>query len=201
MSPKMQVSLLRVLEEHRVVRLGSERPMVVDIRVIAASNEDLRAAVSQKQFRVDLYHRLYALPIQLPPLHERREDLPLLARHLLKQLGFPHLWFAPATLQLLRHYAWPGNIRELKHVLLRAAPPTTGTTIPSTALPQEITATKELSSPTQSAKSLRSSERELIVQAFTDAHGSPTRAASQLGIHRATLYRKLKKYGLSPYSP
>ena len=197
MSPKMQVSLLRVLEEHRVVRLGSERPMVVDTRVIAASNEDLRAAVSQKQFRVDLYHRLYALPIQLPPLHERREDLPLLARHLLRQLGFPHLWLAPETLQLLRHYAWPGNIRELKHVLLRAAQQTTGTTIPSTVLPQEITAT-EPSSPTQSAKSLRSSERDLIVQAFTDAHGSPTRAASQLGIHRATLYRKLKKYGLSP---
>ena len=186
MSPKMQASLLRVLEEHRVVRLGSERPVVVDIRVIAASNEDLRAAVSQKQFRVDLYHRLYALPIQLPPLHERREDLPLLARHLLRQLGFPHLWLAPETLQLLRHYAWPGNIRELKHVLLRAAQQITGTTIPPTVLPQEITAT-EPSSPTQSAKSLRSSERDLIVQAFTDAHGSPTRAASQLVIHRATL--------------
>lgn len=196
MSPKMQVSLLRVLEEQRVVRVGSERPVVVDIRVIAASNEDPRAAVSQKRFRADLYHRLCALPIQLPPLRERREDLPLLARHLLRQLGFTHLRLAPETLQLLRHYVWPGNIRELKHVLLRAAQQTTGTTIPPTALPQEITAT-EPSSLAQAAKSLRSSERDLIVQALTDAHGSPTRAADQLGIHRATLYRKLKRYDLT----
>lgn len=196
MSPKMQVSLLRVLEEHRVVRVGSERPVVVDIRVIAASNEDLRAAVSQKQFRADLYHRLCALPIQLPSLRERREDLPLLARHLLRQLGFSHLRLAPETVQHLRRYAWPGNIRELKHILLRAAQPTTGTTIPPTALPREIMAT-EPSSHARSAKSLRSSERDLIVQALTDAHGSPARAADQLGIHRATLYRKLKRYDLT----
>jgi transcriptional regulator of acetoin/glycerol metabolism len=196
MSPKMQVSLLRVLEEQRIVRLGSERPVVVDIRVIAASNEDLRAAVSQKRFRADLYHRLCALPIQLPPLRERHEDLPLLARHLLRQLGFPQLRLAPETLRLLRQYAWPGNIRELKHVLLRAAQQTTGTTILPTALPDEITAI-EPSSPTQAVKSLRSSERDLIVQALTEAHGSPTRAAEQLGIHRTTLYRKLKKYGLA----
>ena len=197
MSPKMQVSLLRVLEEHRVVRVGSERPVVVDIRVIAAANEDLRAAVRHKQFRTDLYHRLCALPIQLPPLRERYEDIPILAQHLLRQLGFPHLRLAPETLHLLRHYAWPGNIRELKHVLLRAAQQTAGTTIAPTALPQEITET-DPSSPAQAAKSLRSTERDLIVQAFTDAHGSPTRAADQLGIHRATLYRKLKKYGLAP---
>ena len=196
MSPKMQVSLLRVLEEQRVVRVGSERPIAVDVRVIAAANEDLRAAVSQKQFRTDLYHRLCALPIQLPALRERHEDIPLLARHLLRQLGFPHLRLAPETLRLLRHYAWPGNIRELKHVLLRATQQTTGTTVAPSALPQEITAT-EPSSSAQAAKSLRNSERDLIVQALTDAHGSPTRAADQLGIHRATLYRKLKKYGLA----
>lgn len=196
MSPKMQVSLLRVLEEQRVVRVGSERLVVVNIRVIAASNEDLRTAVSHKQFRTDLYHRLCALPIQLPALRERHEDIPLLARHLLRQLGFPHLRLAPETLRLLRHYAWPGNIRELKHVLLRATQQTTGTTIAPTALPREITAT-EPSSSMRAAKSLRNSERDLIVQALTDAHGSPTRAADQLGIHRATLYRKLKKYGLA----
>lgn len=196
MSPKMQVSLLRVLEEQRIVRLGSERPQTVNIRVIAASNEDLRTAVNQKRFRADLYHRLCALPIQLPPLRERQEDLPLLARHLLRQLGFPQLRLTPETLRLLRHYAWPGNIRELKHVLLRAAQQTTGTTILPTTLPDEITAI-EPSSPGQAVKSLRSSERDLIVQVLTDAHGSPTRAAEQLGIHRTTLYRKLKKYGLA----
>jgi transcriptional regulator of acetoin/glycerol metabolism len=196
MSPKMQVSLLRVLEEQRVVRVGSERPVVVDIRVIAASNEDLRVAVSHKQFRTDLYHRLCALPIQLPPLRERREDLPLLARHLLRQLGFVHLRLAPETVQHLRRYPWSGNIRELKHILLRAAQQTTGTTIVPTALPDEITATAR-SLPAHSPKSLRGNERDLILQALTDAHGSPTGAANQLGIHRTTLYRKLKKYDLA----
>src|SRR5262249_3756424 len=100
----MQVSLLRVLEEHSVVLVGGERTVDVAIRVIAAANENLRAAVSQKRFRADLYYRLCALSIQLPPLRERREDLPLLACHLLKQLGFSHLQFTPETLQLLRHY-------------------------------------------------------------------------------------------------
>jgi DNA-binding NtrC family response regulator len=167
--------------------------MVVDIRVIAASNENLYAAVSQKQFRADLYHGLCALPLQLPSLRERHEDIPLLARHLLKQLGFPQLRLAPETLQFLRHYPWPGNIRELKHILLRAAQQTTGITIAPSALPREITAV-EPSSFLRAAKSLRSSERDLIVQALDAAHGNLTQAADQLGVHRATLYRKLKKY-------
>jgi sigma-54 dependent transcriptional regulator, acetoin dehydrogenase operon transcriptional activator AcoR len=198
MSPKMQVSLLRALEEQHVVRVGGEHPVAVDIRVIAASNEDLRAAVSQKRFRTDLYHRLCVLHIQLPPLRERNEDIPLLARHLLRQLGFPHLRLAPEALQFLCHHPWPGNVRELKNVLLRAAQQTTGTVIPSAALPREVTAA-EPSPPVRSAKSLRSGERDLIVQALTEARGSPTRAAGLLGIHRATLYRKLKRYGL--FSP
>jgi transcriptional regulator of acetoin/glycerol metabolism len=196
MSPKMQVSLLRVLEEQRIVRVGGEHPTVVNIRVIAASNEDLRAAVSRKHFRADLYHRLCALPIQLPSLRERHDDIQLLARHLLRQLGFAHLRLAPETQQRLSHYTWPGNIRELRHVLLRAAQQTTGSMILPTALPPELMATNPLvaSHPT---KSLRSNERSLIVQALTDTQGNPARAADQLGIHRATLYRKVKKYGLS----
>lgn len=196
MSPKMQVSLLRILEEQRIVRLGSERPQAVNIRVIAASNEDLRTAVNQKRFRSDLYHRLCVFCIELPPLRERRADIPLLARRLLGQLGFTHLRCASETVHHLLRYAWPGNIRELKHILLRAAHQTTGTIIIPTALPPELTAGGPVS-PVQANKSLRSSERTLIVQALNDTQGSPTLAAKQLGIHRTTLYRKLKKYGLA----
>ena len=196
MSPKMQVSLLRVLEEQRVVRVGSERPITVDIRVIAASNEDLRAAVTRKQFRTDLYHRLCALPIQLPPLRERSEDLLLLVRHLLRQLGFPHLQLAAETLSILKRYPWPGNVRELRHALLRAAQQTRGPLIVPNVLPPELTET-EPAAVIPASKSLRSNEHALIVQALADAQGNPTQAAEQLGIHRATLYRKIKKYGLS----
>jgi transcriptional regulator with PAS, ATPase and Fis domain len=196
MSPKMQVSLLRVLEERRLVRVGGEQPVPVDVRVMAASNEDLRLAVEQKRFRADLYHRLCVFPIHIPPLRARREDLPALARHFLRQLGFSHLQLSPETFQLLRQYAWPGNIRELKHVLLRAAHLTPGVVIAPTALPQEITsaAASALAPPTGS---LREAERELIGQALAEAGGNLPQAAARLGIHRATLYRKLKRYGVA----
>ncbi len=195
MSPRMQVSLLRVLEEQRLVRVGGDQPIPVDVRVMAASNEDLRAAVEQKRFRADLYHRLCVFPIHLPPLRARQEDLPALIRHFLNQLGFAHLRLAPDALHLLRQYAWPGNLRELKHALLRAAHLTPGTVITPTALPQEITSSTN-TAPTSSRGSLRDAERELIGQALAEAGGNLSRAAARLGVHRATLYRKLKRYGL-----
>lgn len=199
MSPRMQVSLLRVLEEQQLIRVGGEQPIAMDVRVIAASNEELRAVVEQKQFRLDLYHRLCVFSISLPPLRERREDLALLARHLLSQLGFAHLQLAPQTLQLLRQYSWPGNIRELKHALLWAAHQTQGTVIAPTALPGEITAVASTAS-IPPIGSLRDTERELVMQALTKNGGNLAQAAAQLGVHRATLYRKLKKYGLSASS-
>jgi transcriptional regulator with PAS, ATPase and Fis domain len=196
MSPKMQVSLLRVLEERRLVRVGGEQPIPVDVRVMAASNEDLRTAVEQKRFRADLYHRLCVFPIHVPPLRARQEDLPALVRHFLGQLGFAHLQLAPEALQLLRRYAWPGNIRELKHVLLRAAHLTSGDVITPSALPQEIIASATPAS-APATGSLRDTERELIGQALVEAGGNLSQAATRLGIHRATLYRKLKRYGLA----
>jgi transcriptional regulator with PAS, ATPase and Fis domain len=196
MSPRMQVSLLRVLEEGLVTRVGADRPLMVDVRIIAASNEDLQAATREKRFRLDLYHRLSSFPLTLPPLRARIEDLPLLAQHLLGQLGFPHLQLAPAAEALLARYSWPGNVRELKNVLRRAAHLANGTFITPAQLPQEIhLAAAGGSLPI--AGSLRDTERELILRALDAAAGDVTRAAVQLGIHRATLYRKLKKYRLS----
>jgi transcriptional regulator with PAS, ATPase and Fis domain len=196
MSAKMQVSLLRVLEEGRLTRVGAERPRALDVRVIAASNEDLQEAVRQKRFRLDLYHRLSPFPIPLPPLRERREDIPLLIRDLLGQLGFAHLRVTAEALVLLNRYAWPGNVRELKNVLLRAAHLTTGTMITSTELPQELVSTTQerIVAP---AGSLRETELTLIREALADANGNLAQAAARLGIHRVTLYRKLKRYGLA----
>jgi transcriptional regulator of acetoin/glycerol metabolism len=196
MSPKMQVSLLRVLEERRIARVGGEHPIAVDARLIAASNEDLRAAVEQKRFRADLYHRLCVFPVQLPPLRERREDIPLLARHLLNQLGFPYLQLSPQAFQVLSRYDWPGNIRELKHVLLRAAHQTVGTTILPGALPDDLGSIEAVTS-SPAVGSLKETERNRIVQALAEANHNLNQAAMLLGIHRTTLYRKLKKYGLA----
>jgi transcriptional regulator of acetoin/glycerol metabolism len=196
MSPKMQVSLLRVLEEGKITRVGAERPIALDIRVIAASNEDLKEAVNQKRFRLDLYHRLSSFPIVLPPLRERRDDIPVLVKHLLEQLGIAHLRLTSAALTLLSRYAWPGNVRELKNVLLRAAHLATGTTITPAELPQEVVAAA-MESAAAPAGSLRETELALIRQALADANGNLAQAAACLGIHRVTLYRKLKRYGLS----
>ncbi|MBI3798356.1 MAG: sigma-54-dependent Fis family transcriptional regulator [Deltaproteobacteria bacterium] len=166
MSPKMQVSLLRVLEEGKVTRV------------------------------LDLYHRLSPFPILLPPLRERREDIPLLVRHLLKQLGFAHLRLNAAALDLLNCYSWPGNVRELRNILLRAAYLAAGPTITLAELPEEMTAAVPECAAAP-AGSLRETELTLIHQALADVQGNLAQAAARLGIHRVTLYRKLKRYGLA----
>lgn len=199
MSAKMQVSLLRVLEEGKMTRVGAESPLAVDVRVIAASNADLQAAIRHKGFRLDLYHRLAAFPIVMPPLRQRREDLPLLARHLLTQLGFPHLHLSAEALALLQRYTWPGNVRELKNILLRAAQFATGTVITPAVLPPELTTAAPSARPA-SCRSLRETERELILRTLAETGNDVSLAAARLGIHRTTLYRKLKRYGTSPLS-
>jgi transcriptional regulator with PAS, ATPase and Fis domain len=196
MSPKMQVSLLRVLEEGKLTRVGAERSIGLDVRVIAAANEDLKNAVNQKRFRLDLYHRLSAFPILLPALRERKEDIPLLIHHLLDQLGFTHLRVTVEALACLSRYAWPGNVRELRNVLLRAAHLATGTVITPAELPQELVATMQ-TNVVPPAGSLRETELTLIRQALAGANGNLAQAASHLGIHRVTLYRKLKRFGLT----
>lgn len=195
MPDKMQVSLLRVLGENRVTRIGAERPTGVDIRVIAASNEDLKTAVEDKRFRLDLYHRLAVFPIHLPPLRERREDVSLLVQYLLRQLGREDLRLAPEVLPLFHAYAWPGNIRELRNVLLRASQFAVGNMITPAELPPEVQTAAESSATTH--QSLRDTEREEIRRTLVTVGGNLSRAAERLGIHRVTLYRKLKRYGLS----
>jgi DNA-binding NtrC family response regulator len=175
--------------------VGAERPVQIDVRIIAASNEDLQKAIQEQRFRLDLYHRLCVFPITLPALRDRQEDIALLARDLLKQLGYPQVRVAVEALAVLRQYSWPGNIRELKHVLLRAAHAAEGTLITSAALPPEVLG--EAQAREKKPPSLRDTERELIRTALADANGNIGQAAAQLGIHRTTLYRNLNRYGLS----
>lgn len=198
MSTKMQVSLLRVLEEGRLTRVGADQPIALDVRVIVASNEDLKEAVAQKRFRLDLYHRLSAYPLTLPPLRERLDDLPELIAYFLQQLGFDAMSVSPEVLSLFRAYAWPGNVRELRNVLLRAAHIASSARITPADLPDELVQVRGREEPATSAPgALRESEQILIRQALTAANGNLARAAARLGIHRVTLYRKLKRYGIS----
>ena len=200
MSPRMQVSLLRALEDGQVTRVGAEHPATLDVRVLAASNEDLQRVVQQKAFRVDLYYRLSAFPIVLPPLRERRDDMPLLARHLLDQLGFPHVRLSADALVLLSRYSWPGNVRELKNVLLRAAHGVTESTLTPAHFPQEISALAAESASVP-VGALKETEVTLIRRALAEADGNLARAAACLGIHRVTLYRKMKRYSLPGVRP
>ena len=201
MSQKMQVSLLRVLEDRRIPRIGSEQPIPFDVRILAASNEDLKEAVAQKRFRVDLYHRLMVFPVSLPPLRERLDDLPELSEHFLQQLGFAELRLSAETLSLFRRYPWPGNIRELRNVLLRAAHAAASSRITLADLPDEIAKVEETDEREERGPgALRESELILIRQALAEANGNLAQASARLGIHRVTLYRKMRRYGLQGVS-
>jgi transcriptional regulator of acetoin/glycerol metabolism len=194
-SPRMQVHLLRALEEGRVVRIGDDRPRPVDVRVIAATKLDLAARVAEGRFRDDLFHRLHVLAMLLPPLRERPGDVSVLARHILAQLGVAAV-LTPEACARLEAYGWPGNVRELRNVLLQAAEragdgeitPAALTTLPPTEAGE--------AAPRTARSSLEQAEREAILRALRDAEGNVSRAASALGLHRVTLHRKMEHYGI-----
>ncbi|HJY82436.1 MAG TPA: sigma 54-interacting transcriptional regulator [Candidatus Binatia bacterium] len=194
---KVQVSLLRVLETGQVVPIGGNKPRAIDIRVVAASNRELEQLVREGKFRLDLYHRLNVVAIQLPPLRERREDIPLLARQILSQQA-PQVSITEEALDTLRQYPWPGNVRELKNVLLEAALSTQNQCITTMDLPVIITSAGTAASGVSRSRRqvLDNTEAELIVRALQQT-GSVTQAASRLGLHQATLYRRMKKYGIA----
>jgi len=198
MPPKMQASLLRVLEEGQIVPLGAHRPHRVDVRIIAAANKDPEQAVSEGKFRQDLYYRLNVFPILLPPLRERSEDIPLLAKHILSR-NAPHTTITEGALHLLSLYSWPGNVRELRNVLVQAATHAQNGLITPAALPAILTrftsATPEGSIPP--LQPLKETEMRVIAQALEQTKSIP-QAASLLGLHHSTLYRKLKKYKIDP---
>jgi transcriptional regulator of acetoin/glycerol metabolism len=204
MSPKMQAHLLRVLEERRVVRIGSEKPRPIDVRVIAASNVDLEARIKEGRFRLDLYYRLNVMTLLLPSLRDRKSDIPILSRHILENQVRPAQITAEA-LHSLEKYDWPGNVRQLRNTLLQAAARAVEAKITEAELPPNIRShdrEPRVSSPIEAelatGPALQLAEKIAIIKTLRDCQGNISRAAVQLRLHRATLYRLLKKHCVKP---
>jgi len=209
MSPALQTKLLRVLQEKEFEPLGSARTIKVDIRVIAATNKDLTKEVKEGRFREDLYYRLNVVPITMPPLRERKEDIPPLADHFLavyrEKNRKPLKSISGKALDLLVRYDWPGNIRELENSIERAVIMAREEMITPVDFPPQIQRLSEEGEKEGSAipygMSLGEMERGLIVKTLAEMGGNRTRAAEILGINRRTLQNKLKEYGLNAPPP
>ncbi len=197
MSLTAQAKVLRVLQEREFLRLGGTRPIKVNVRVIAATNQDLRNAVAQGRFREDLYYRINVFDIRMPPLRERGHDILLLAHSVLEEFaranGCPPVQLTSGAEDALLTYYWPGNVRELRNVLERAAIVCEG---PFVAAEHLSLAVRE-DIPSLDSTDLGALERQAIAQALRDVGGNKARAAKQLGISRTQLYSRLRKYGLS----
>ncbi len=198
----MQAKLLRVLEEKRVERLGGNRAIPTDFRLLSATNQDLEKLISEGRFRGDLYFRLNALQIKLAPLREIRDDVPLLTEYYVQQIAFSLRINAPkihqSTIEMLLRYYWPGNVRELRNVIHRAVVLNTGDEILPEHLPEQIRRQEfGRDAPDFPALlSLEEMERHHIMKVLQIADGNKNRTAALLNIHRDTLYRKLRKYEL-----
>jgi PAS domain S-box-containing protein len=212
-SPRMQLRLLRFLQERTFYPVGRDQPIQVDIRVITATNADLKQKVHKDLFREDLYFRLRVVDIILPPLRERKEDIPLLAQHFLasfeEKMGKGLNGFSDSVIELLNNHSWPGNIRELEHVIERAYVLCPGATITTDHLPSEVmrsTVVKPgIPAPAGPAAPLQHStittkepenEAERLIDALRRTAGNKAKAARLLGIDRSTLYRKISSYNI-----
>ena len=194
-TPRVQVELLRVLEEKTVTRLGGTTPVRTDFRVIAATNQDLETAVKEGRFREDLYWRLNVFVIDLPPLRDRPEDIPELARHFLERftlaMNRPPLRFSTEALETLRAYGWPGNVRELQNAVERAVVLGKPPTIEVADLPLRLATSADRPGPL----SLEEIEKAHIRRVLDGCEWNISQAAKLLGIDRGTLYAKIRRYG------
>ena len=198
----LQVKLLRVLQEREVYPLGSNDPVAFDVRVLCATNKDLEAEVKAGRFREELLYRINVITIKLPPLRERKDDIPLLASHFLKKfersLGRGGMRFSKGAMKLLLGYAWPGNVRELENTIERAAILAETDVVHSHDLPDKLR-TNALPAGVEMDNgnvTLEDLEREHIKRVLGKVEGNKDRAAQMLGIHVSTLYRKMQRYRL-----
>ena len=194
-----QAKLLAVVERREVMRVGSDTPRPIDIRLITATNAPIHEMVAQKKFREDLLYRVNTVEINLPPLRERRDDVPLLVEHFMKIYGRkyhkPHIHVSPDTIRVLGDYHWPGNVRELQHVIERAVILTDSDSI----RPEEILSSSSAVSRENAAgldHSLLQVEKKHIETVIKKHDGSVSAAAKELGLTRTALYRRMRKYGL-----
>lgn len=206
MPADLQTRFLRVLQEREYRPLGSTRTMKADFRVIASSNRPVAQALAENRLRSDLYYRLNTFQIEVPPLRERKQDIPpliaLFLRQFAQQLGKPEPDIAPDAFQKLLDYAWPGNVRELQNAIEYAVVLARQGLIGVKELPAEVQfrklseQTERGALPRTGVQSLDDVERNTIVQALAECHGNKKKAAERLGIQRATLYNKMKRYAI-----
>ena len=204
-SQSTQVKLLRVLEEREFVRVGGVKTVACDVRIIAATNRNLKKAVAAGTFREDLYYRLNVFPIEVPPLRQRREDIPPLIEHFTKRasvdMGRPEPHLSNDAVAILTSYSWPGNIRELRNVIERAVLLCDGDEIQPTHLPREIAGAAAETIDSQGDSSLWGYERAMIVKALADNNWNQSKAARDLGISRDNLRYRVKKYNITKRKP
>jgi len=202
MSLAMQVKLLRVLQEREITRVGGEEVIPIDVRVITATNRDLVREIAAGRFREDLYYRLNVVTLQVPPLRERKEDIPLLAVHFLKEFAEKNRkeikGFTPRALDRMLRYSWPGNVRELMNtvergVVLSRSDYLDESDLSPILLPKDTP--EERIEPAGAGASLEVVEKATILKTLEEAGGNKSEAARRLGITRRTLHQKLKKYG------
>jgi DNA-binding NtrC family response regulator len=200
-SPAMQVRLLRVIETGRFFRVGGVRERIVDVRILSATNKDLRKVVEASTFRQDLFYRVAMITVSLPPIRDRRGDIPLLVQHILEQqAALGRKTVSPEALDLLTAYPWPGNVRELQHVIRRALILAPTDRIGPEDLPLDLRVRPGLLAPAAPAlpagplTTLQELERQHIVRVLTEVKGHRGRAAEILGIDPKTLYRKIRAY-------
>ena len=197
---ELQAKLLRVLQEREFERLGSTRTQQVDVRVIAATHRDLKQMVAEGTFRSDLYYRVHVFPLTVPPLRDRREDIPFIVRHFVDKYGQRmnrHIeTISPHTMEALKDYAWPGNVRELQNLIERAVILSPGTSLRAPL--DELTQEAVQSSPTH-LSTLEEMEREHVLRALKESNwvtGGPKGAAAKLGMKRTTLAYRIRKLGI-----
>jgi transcriptional regulator with PAS, ATPase and Fis domain len=198
----MQAKILRVLQEREIDRVGGQQPRAIDVRIIAISNQNLVKAVQENRFREDLFYRLNVLPMTLPPLRERKKDIPLLATFFLKKYSLINnrrmTKTAPAALEYLVSHPWPGNVRELENVVERSVLIGSGDTL----LPEhlnfiETTETSQATRPASSGTTIKEMEMALILDTLKACQNNRTRTAERLGISLRTLRNRLREYGIS----
>jgi two-component system nitrogen regulation response regulator NtrX len=206
----MQAKLLRVLEQGEVERIGGDKPVKVNVRVVVATHRNLEEQVRQGAFRQDLFHRIYVFPIALPPLRERLEDVPALARHfaahIVKQNGWKEIAFAEDAIQALQAYAWPGNIRELRNVIERVLLYADSDTVTAATVNAALPATGIAAGATPGAAAMSASgplaqrveqfERQMILDEIKRNNHHITNAAKALGLERSHLYKKCQQLGI-----
>lgn len=199
MSPALQAKLLRVLEEKRITRVGGIDEITVDVRLVTATNRNLKEMVRQGGFREDLFFRVNVFPVTMPPLRERIDDIPLLAEYFLRKKGFARPELDGEVLEILKGYFWPGNIRELKNILDRAVILAGDDPIdPGCIGIDDDDIGDRGSDAARGDLSLGESEKEMILNALERANGKKTEAAKLLGITRRRLYSRMKIHGIKP---